>query len=102
MQQCHTLLKPYYSLWQNGATSVAPPCAESFGICRVPVTVTTIYRDDDEVQAALGGENLRLRLSGVDEDDIAPGFVICSRNTPVPCVTYFDAQLQVSRAAISC
>ena len=59
------------------------------------MTVTTIYRDDDEVAAALGGENLRLRLSGVDEDDVAPGFVICSRNTPVPCVTYFDAQLQV-------
>ncbi|CAL8464442.1 g3977 [Coccomyxa elongata] len=62
---------------------------------KTPVTVTTIYRDDDEVQAALGGENLRLRLSGVDEEDIAPGFVICSRNTPVPCVTYFDAQLQI-------
>ncbi|KAK9905118.1 hypothetical protein WJX75_009979 [Coccomyxa subellipsoidea] len=62
---------------------------------KAPVTVTTIYRDDDEVAAALGGENLRLRLSGVDEDDIAPGFVICSRNTPVPCVTYFDAQLQI-------
>ena len=68
-------------------------------MCRTPVTVTTIYRDDDEVQAALGGENLRLRLSGVDEEDIAPGFVICSRNTPVPCVTYFDAQLQVPSSA---
>lgn len=62
----------------------------------MPVTVTTIYRDEAEVQAALGGENLRLRLTGIDEDDIASGFVICSRNAPVPCVTYFQAQLQVS------
>jgi translation elongation factor EF-1alpha len=64
--------------------------------CRVPVTVTTIYRDDSEVQAARGGENLRLRLTGIDEEDIAAGFVICSRNAPVPCVTYFQAQLQVT------
>ena len=43
----------------------------------------TIYRDENEVAAARGGENLRLRLSGIDEEDIQPGFVICSRNCPV-------------------
>ena len=59
------------------------------------MTVTSIYTDDDEVSAARGGENLRLRLAGVDEDEVAAGFVICSRKCPVPCVTYFDAQLQV-------
>ena len=63
--------------------------------CRVPVTVSTIYRDDNEVQAAKGGENLRLRLAGVDEDDVSPGFVLCSRHLPVPAVTYFDAQLHL-------
>lgn len=62
---------------------------------RVPVTVTTIYRDDNEVQAAKGGENLRLRLGGVDEDEVSPGFVLCSRHLPVPAVTYFDAQLHL-------
>ena len=65
---------------------------------RVPVTVTTVYRDDLEVQAAKGGENLRLRLAGIDDDDIAAGFVVCSRNAAVPAVTYFNAQLQ-ARAA---
>ena len=64
-------------------------------VCRVPVTVTTIYRDDNEVQAAKGGENLRLRLGGVDEDEVSPGFVLCSRHLPVPAVTYFDAQLHL-------
>ena len=62
---------------------------------RVPVTVSAVYRDDVEVAAARGGENLRLRVAGVDEDDVAGGFVLCSRSKPVPCVTYFDAQLQV-------
>ena len=64
-------------------------------MCRVPVTVSTIYRDDNEVQAAKGGENLRLRLGGVDEDEVSPGFVLCSRHLPVPAVTYFDAQLHL-------
>lgn len=64
-------------------------------LCRVAVTVTTIYRDDNEVQAAKGGENLRLRLGGIDEDEVSPGFVLCSRHLPVPAVTYFDAQLHL-------
>ncbi len=45
-------------------------------------------------QAAKGGENLRLRLAGIDDDDIASGFVVCSRDAVVPAVTYFNAQLQ--------
>lgn len=59
------------------------------------VQVVTIYRDDDEVAAANCGENLRLRLTGIDEDELQAGFVICSRHKPVPCVMHFDAQLQV-------
>ena len=62
---------------------------------RAPVTVAAIHRDDIEVSAARGGENLRLRLAGVDEDEVQAGFVLCSRRAPVPCVTYFDAQLQI-------
>lgn len=74
------------------ATLLVTPCAWG---CRVPVTVATIYRDDIEVSAAKGGENLRLRLSGIDEEEMQPGFVICARHLPVPCVTHFYAQLQV-------
>ena len=69
---------------------------ESGSLCRVPVTVSTVYRDDVEVPAAKGGENLKLRLTGIDEDDLAAGFVLCSRNAVVPAVTYFNAQLQVT------
>ena len=69
--------------------------AKLWGGCRQPVTVAAIYRDETEVNAAKGGENLRLRLTGVEEEEMQPGFVICSRHAPVPCITYFDAQLQV-------
>ena len=62
---------------------------------RARVSVASIFRDEDEVGAAGGGENLRLRLNGVEEDDIQPGFVLCSRRAPCPAVTYFDAQLHI-------
>jgi peptide chain release factor subunit 3 len=39
------------------------------------VKVVTVYRDDDEVNYAKPGENLRIRISGVEEEDIIPGFV---------------------------
>ena len=57
-------------------------CGAAAPAARVPVTVTTIYRDDAEVAAARGGENLRLRLAGIDEDDISAGFIVCDRKTP--------------------
>lgn len=57
--------------------------------------MAAIYRDDVEVGAAKGGENLKLRLTGIDEEEMQPGFVICARHLPVPCVTHFYAQLQV-------
>ena len=63
--------------------------------CRQSVTVAAIYQDDEEVNAAKGGENLRLRLTGVEEEEMQAGFVVCSRHVPVPCVTHFNAQLQV-------
>ena len=60
----------------------------SLGLLRTSAYVHTF------VQAAKGGENLRLRLAGIDDDDIASGFVVCSRDAAVPAVTYFNAQLQ--------
>ena len=44
---------------------------------------------------AKGGENLKLRLAGIDDSEIQQGFVICTKQAPVPCVKRFKAQLQV-------
>ena len=68
----------------------------------MPVTVNTIYRDDVEVTAAKGGENLKLRLGGIEEGEIQQGFVICTKQAPVPCVTRFKAQLQVRIVGTGC
>ena len=77
---------------QSSRVAMTSSCTYCF---RVPVTVATVYRDDVEVAAAKGGENLKLRLTGIDEEEMQPGFVICARHLPVPCVTHFGAQLQV-------
>jgi peptide chain release factor subunit 3 len=59
------------------------------------VKVVTVYRDNDEVTYAKPGENLRLRLSGIEEEDISQGFVLSAVNKPIPAVLEFDAQLQI-------
>lgn len=37
-----------------------------------------LYCDEDKVRRAGPGENLRIRLSGIEEEDIISGFVLSS------------------------
>ena len=71
---------------------------------RTPVVVTNIYRDDTEVSAAKGGENLRLRLTGVDEDEMQvslfPSFSM-PREFP-SCLTLCFCNNSLSRAECRC
>lgn len=62
---------------------------------KVNVKVVTIYRDDDEVETARPGENLRVRISGIEEEDISSGFVLSSISKPIVATVEFDAQLQI-------
>jgi peptide chain release factor subunit 3 len=62
---------------------------------RTPVKVAAIFRDADEIGAARPGENIRLRLTGVEEEECSAGFVLCAVAHPVPVVTEFDALLSV-------
>jgi len=62
---------------------------------KLKVKVDAIYRDEKEVQATRSGENLRLRVTGADETDIMPGFVLSSIKNPVSSVTQFEAQLMI-------
>ncbi|BBH04157.1 Translation elongation factor EF1A/initiation factor IF2gamma family protein [Prunus dulcis] len=61
----------------------------------VPVKVVAIFIDEDRVKRAGPGENLRVRLSGIEEEDILSGFVLASVANPIPAVTDFFAQLQI-------
>ncbi|KAI8881172.1 hypothetical protein K501DRAFT_274858 [Backusella circina FSU 941] len=60
------------------------------------VEVTAIYAEnEDELKHAKCGDNVRMRLKGVSEDEIMPGFVVCSKKVPVKTTTAFEAQLAV-------
>lgn len=61
---------------------------------REQVSISALYGEtEDEVEAATCGEQVRLRIRGVEEEDILPGFVLCSSRRPVHCVSSFEAQI---------
>ncbi|KAF9462615.1 P-loop containing nucleoside triphosphate hydrolase protein [Collybia nuda] len=60
------------------------------------VEVTAIYNEmEDEVAQALCGDNVRVRLRGVEDEDINPGFVLSSSLKPIHAVRQFEAQLAI-------
>lgn len=60
------------------------------------VEVAATYGEtEDEVNAAQCGDQVRLRLRGIEEEDILPGFVLCSPKRLVHNVTAFEAQIRV-------
>jgi peptide chain release factor subunit 3 len=60
------------------------------------VEVASIYNElEDEVNAAMCGDNVRIRLRGVDDEDISPGFVLTSPSKPIHAVRQFEAQLAI-------
>jgi peptide chain release factor subunit 3 len=69
-------------------------------LCLMPnkdaVEVAAIYNEmEDEISQALCGDNVRIRLRGVEDEDISPGFVLTSPSKPVHAVRHFEAQLAI-------
>jgi len=63
---------------------------------RDEVEVAAIYNEMEEEGAiAVSGDNVRIRLRGVEDDDISPGFVLTSPQKPVHAVRQFEAQLAI-------
>ncbi|KZT24539.1 hypothetical protein NEOLEDRAFT_1170090 [Neolentinus lepideus HHB14362 ss-1] len=63
---------------------------------KIVVDVAGIYNEmEDEVDRALCGDNVRIRLRGVEDEDVSPGFVLTSPQKPVHAVRQFEAQLAV-------
>ncbi|EKG16338.1 HR1 repeat rho-binding protein [Macrophomina phaseolina MS6] len=61
---------------------------------RETVGIAALYGEtEDEIPAATCGEQVRIRLRGIEEEDILPGFVLCSPKRPVHCVQKFEAQI---------
>ncbi|CAO3647378.1 unnamed protein product [Cunninghamella blakesleeana] len=58
--------------------------------------VSAIFNEsEEEIDQAVCGDNVRIRLKGVEEDEVSPGFVLCSPKKPVKTATKFNAQLAI-------
>ncbi|KAI9432586.1 eukaryotic polypeptide chain release factor 3 [Lactarius indigo] len=63
---------------------------------RDEVEVAAMYNElEEEVNLAVSGDNVRIRLRGVEDEDISPGFVLTSLQKPVHAVRQFEAQLAI-------
>jgi translation elongation factor EF-1alpha len=55
-----------------------------------------MWSDDEEVTAVGPGENVKIKLKGIEEDDVSPGFVLCDNANPIKTGRVFDAQVRES------
>lgn len=63
---------------------------------KTTVDVSAIYNEmEEEVPHALCGDNVRVRLRGVEDEDVSPGFVLTSPAKPIHAVRQFEAQLAI-------
>ena len=61
---------------------------------QITVEVMMLWTDDEEVDQSSPGENLKLKLKNVEEDDVSPGFVLCTPNNLCHTGRIFDAQVK--------
>ncbi|CAI9722714.1 eukaryotic peptide chain release factor GTP-binding subunit ERF3A-like [Octopus vulgaris] len=62
---------------------------------KVPVKIMQLWSDDIETDATSAGENVKIKLQGVEEEDVSPGFVICSPDNVCHTGKTFDAQIVI-------
>jgi len=63
---------------------------------KTSVEVLAIFSEvDEEVTAAVSGDNVRVKLKGVELDEVQAGFVLTDPNDPVHVVRRFEAQLAI-------
>jgi peptide chain release factor subunit 3 len=60
------------------------------------VSIAALYGEtEDEITQAIAGDQVRMRIRGVEEEDILPGFVLCTASRPVHNVSAFEAQINM-------
>jgi peptide chain release factor subunit 3 len=60
------------------------------------IHISALYGEqEEEIAVATCGDQVRVRLRGVEEEDILPGYVLCSPKRPVNCVSSFEAQVHL-------
>ena len=63
---------------------------------REEISISALYGEtEEEIPGASCGDQVRMRIRGVEEEDIMPGFVLCAPKRPVHCVNAFEAQIML-------
>lgn len=62
---------------------------------RTQVAVDQLFSDDYEVTSVGPGENVKIKLKGIEEEDVSPGFVLCDASNPIKTGKIFDAQVVI-------
>ncbi|KAL3876303.1 hypothetical protein ACJMK2_034166 [Sinanodonta woodiana] len=62
---------------------------------RMQVKVMTLWSDDEETDSANPGENVKIKVSGIEEEDVSPGFVLCPIDNLCHTGKVFDAQIVI-------
>lgn len=78
---------------EQGKVSIGTQCV--IQPTNLETEVLSIYIEDTEVNYALPGENVRLKLKNVEEDQIHRGFVLSSIQSPCPVVAEFEADVLI-------
>ncbi|XP_041474160.1 eukaryotic peptide chain release factor GTP-binding subunit ERF3A-like isoform X2 [Lytechinus variegatus] len=59
------------------------------------VEILQIISDENETNSARTGENVKLKVRGVEEEDVSPGFVLCDTTDVCHTSKMFDAQIAI-------
>lgn len=62
---------------------------------RTQVAVDQLWSDDEEVTSVGPGENVKIKVKGIEEEDVSPGFVLCDASNPIKTGKVFDAQVVI-------
>ena len=60
---------------------------------RTPVVIDQLWTDDEEVTTVGPGESVKIKLKGIEEEDISSGFVLCESSSPCKAGKIFDARV---------
>ncbi|CAG2172911.1 unnamed protein product, partial [Oppiella nova] len=62
---------------------------------RKQVEVLQLWTDEEEVSQVNSGENVKIKLKGVEEEEVTAGFVLCDALAPCSVGRVFDAQVAI-------
>ena len=63
---------------------------------KTQVEIMGVYTEaDEEMVVATSGDQVRLRIKGVEEEELSVGFVLSSPKAPVHVVSVFEAQVAI-------